>query len=123
MLGDTITASSAGIFDSGLNFGAARNSQTNRGFEGLIDEVAIWDRELSPTEIGEVYNAGLNGESLLGSGLLGDVNCDGAVDLLDVGPFVDLLTSGGFSQKADVNEDGAVDLLDVGPFVDLISGG
>ena len=123
LLGDTITASSAGIFDSGLNFGAARNSQTNRGFEGLIDEVAIWDRELSPTEIGEVYNAGLNGESLLGAVLLGDVNCDGAVDLLDVGPFVDLLTTGGFSDKADVNEDGAVDLLDVGPFVDLISGG
>ena len=122
LLDETIVTSSAGIFDSGLNFGAARNSQTNRGFEGLIDEVAIWDRELTSTEIDEVYNAGLNGDSLLG-GLLGDVNCDGAVDLLDVGPFVDLLTAGDFSAKADINGDGAVDLLDVGPFVDLLAGG
>ena len=55
--------------------------------------------------------------------LLGDVNCDGVVDLLDVAPFVELLTSGGFSAKADINLDGTVDLLDVQPFVSLLSGG
>lgn len=55
--------------------------------------------------------------------LLGDVNCDGAVDLLDVQPFVDLLTANEFSNKADINEDGAVNLLDVGPFVMILSGG
>ena len=53
---------------------------------------------------------------------LGDVNCDGAVDLLDVGPFVDLLINGEFLDKADINLDGEVNLLDVGPFVALISG-
>ena len=123
LLDETITTSSAGIFDSGLNFGAARNSQINRGFEGLIDEVAIWNRELSSSEISEVFNAGLNGESLLGDGILGDVNCDGFVDLLDVAPFVDLVTNGEFSAKADLNLDGNVDLLDVAPFVDLLVGG
>ena len=56
-------------------------------------------------------------------GILGDVNCDGAADLLDVGPFVDLLTNGGFSAKADIDGNGAVNLLDVGPFVELLSGG
>ncbi len=55
--------------------------------------------------------------------LLGDVNCDGEVNLLDVAPLVDLITSGGFSTKADINEDGNVDLLDVGPFVDLLIDG
>ena len=55
--------------------------------------------------------------------LLGDVNQDGAVDLLDVGPFVDLLISGEFQAEADTNQDGAVDLLDVGPFVDILTGG
>ena len=55
--------------------------------------------------------------------LLGDVNCDGFVDLLDVAPFVDLLTEGIFEPKADINQDGFVDLLDVAPFVDLLSGG
>lgn len=54
--------------------------------------------------------------------LLGDVNCDGAVDLLDVGPFVDLLTNNRFSPKADINQDGVVDLLDVGPFVAILTG-
>ena len=54
--------------------------------------------------------------------LLGDVNMDGSVDLLDVAPFVQLLTNGQFQIEADVNQDGEVDLLDVGPFVDLITG-
>ena len=56
-------------------------------------------------------------------GVLGDVNCDGVVNLLDVGPFVELLANGGFSPKADIDENGSVNLLDVGPFVDLLSGG
>lgn len=54
--------------------------------------------------------------------LLGDVNCDGVVDLLDVTPFVDAISTGVFDSKADVNRDGVVDLLDVGPFVALLSG-
>ena len=54
---------------------------------------------------------------------LGDVNQDGAVDLLDVAPFVNLLTSGGFLCEADVNEDGVLDLLDVTPFVNILTGG
>ena len=52
--------------------------------------------------------------------LLGDVNQDGAVDLLDVEPFVELLSSEKFLLEADINKDGIVDLLDVGPFVDLL---
>ena len=53
---------------------------------------------------------------------LGDVNCDAKVDLLDVGPFVDLLTTGVFSHKADINQDGSVDALDIGPFVNVLKG-
>lgn len=54
--------------------------------------------------------------------LKGDVNLDGNIDLLDVGPFVDALGAGSpFQAEADVNCDGLVDLLDVGPFVDLLS--
>ena len=55
--------------------------------------------------------------------MIGDVNQDGSIDLLDVGPFVDLLTSGEFLCEADVNEDMGVNLLDVGPFVELLTGG
>ena len=56
-------------------------------------------------------------------GILGDVNQDGAVNLLDVNPFVGLLSSGGYLFEADINGDGAVNLLDVDPFVALLSGG
>lgn len=54
--------------------------------------------------------------------LLGDINQDGVVDLLDVGPFVDLLVSGGFQSEGDIDGDGKITLLDVEPFVDLLSG-
>lgn len=55
--------------------------------------------------------------------LVGDMNCDGSIDLLDVQPFVDAITAGEFSEKADVNEDGEVNLLDVQPFITLLTGG
>ena len=57
-----------------------------------------------------------------GDVLLGDINCDGNVNLLDVGPFIELLSSGGYSPKADFDGDSAVTLLDVQPFVDALSG-
>ena len=54
--------------------------------------------------------------------LLGDVNCDGLINLLDVDPFVILLSRGGFSEKADMNEDGSVNLHDVDLFIAALSG-
>ena len=57
-------------------------------------------------------------------GLLpGDVNQDGSVNLLDVDPMVELVTTGQFQPQADINRDGVVNLLDVGPFVELLSSG
>ena len=53
--------------------------------------------------------------------LLGDINEDGGVNLLDVQPFVDLITNGQFDEKADTNMDGSVNLLDIGPFIDILN--
>ncbi len=61
--------------------------------------------------------------SLDGGVLLGDLNGDGVIDLLDVVPFVAAITDGDFVSAADINGDGLVDLLDVAPFVELLSGG
>ena len=77
----------------------------------------------APANSMQIAEMTFTGELGKGKVLLGDVNCDGVVDLLDVAPFVDLLTTGGFSDKADVNQDGVVDLLDVDPFVDILLGG
>ena len=52
--------------------------------------------------------------------VLGDVNGDGAVNLLDVDPFVDLLSTGEYLSVADINCDGSVNLLDVSGFIDLL---
>ena len=53
--------------------------------------------------------------------LLGDVNGDGLVNLLDVSPFVAAIVNGSFIAEADINGDGVVNLLDVAPFVDLLT--
>ena len=52
--------------------------------------------------------------------LIGDVNCDGAIDLLDVQPFIAAFTGPIYVRKADPNNDGIVNLLDIEPFVDAI---
>ena len=56
--------------------------------------------------------------------LFGDVNRDGAVNGLDVDPFVGVLLNGPYKPEADMNEDGEINGLDVEPFVvTLIDGG
>ncbi len=53
--------------------------------------------------------------------LLGDINRDGIVNLLDVDPLVELLSSGDYDKAADINGDGNVDLLDIDPFIALLT--
>ena len=53
---------------------------------------------------------------------LGDINCDGAVNLLDINPFVALVSTGTYFEKADINVDGSVNLLDISGFIDLLNG-
>ena len=55
--------------------------------------------------------------------LVGDVNLDGEVNLLDVQPFVDALIAMEYLPQADINFDGLLDLQDVAPFVAILSGG
>ncbi len=95
-------------------------------------EVSGGNLELQMT-LGQYDAAVLNGGNLELQGgfwvttpgpgvLLGDVNGDGVVNLLDVAPFVDAITNGIYIPEADINQDGVVDLLDVQPFVDILSG-
>ena len=53
--------------------------------------------------------------------VLGDVDLNGFVNLLDVAPFVEVLLQGIYQAEADVNQDQEVDLLDVEPFVELLT--
>lgn len=61
--------------------------------------------------IGNEQTSGGTGEP--GKCLLGDVNQDGELNLLDFYAFSDLLVSGEYLCEADVNEDGVVDIADI----------
>ena len=54
--------------------------------------------------------------------ILGDCNQDGAVNFLDITPFVGILSSGSFLEEADVNQDGIVNFLDITPFIGILAG-
>ena len=53
----------------------------------------------------------------------GDIDGDGAVGLLDIGPFVDALVAGEFLCQGDFSGDGVLNLLDIAGLVDAILGG
>lgn len=53
---NTLTGSTANSFE--MNIGAVVQG-TSRFFDGIIDEVSIFNKVLSPTEITELYNSGL----------------------------------------------------------------
>lgn len=54
--------------------------------------------------------------------LAGDLNLDGAVNFLDIAPFIAILTSGEFESQADFNQDGAVTFMDIAPFIAILTG-
>ena len=80
------------------------------------DVISAVTNAVSPT----VTIPGANGE--IGMFLIGDVNLDGDVNFSDIGPFISILSVGGFLFEADINADGAVNFLDIGPFISLLSG-
>jgi hypothetical protein len=59
----------------------------------------------------------------------GDMNCDGAVDIGDINPFVLALSAPGAYETqydcdimhGDINGDGGVTILDINPFVVLLT--
>lgn len=54
--------------------------------------------------------------------LLGDVNLDGVLGFLDISPFIDVLSSGGFQIEADLDQNGVVNFLDISPFISALMG-
>ncbi len=55
-----------------------------------------------------------------GSGIKGDVNNDGEVNIADVNAVIDMILSSGSYPSADVNSDGEVNIADVNEIIDII---
>ena len=53
--------------------------------------------------------------------LLGDVDGNGEVNFLDIGPFIACLTGGDFKAEADVDQSGEVNFLDIAPFIAILT--
>lgn len=61
---DLDNGAAAGLPDfTGINIGNARSGQ-NRGWEGMIDEVAIYNRSIDDSEAAQLYALGITGFSI-----------------------------------------------------------
>ena len=60
---------------------------------------------------------------VVSGGLLCDVNMDGAVNFLDIAPFISALSDPMINLEADCNEDGVDNFLDIAPFINILAGG
>ncbi len=117
---------------SGTSLGSLEAKLADGSINGTTAEDAFFGA-IAPNGISRITisndNTSVNGIEVdhifygIGNVLLGDINRDGNVDLLDVSPFVDLLTEGAYQIEGDINGDGAVNLLDVAPFIELLTGG
>ena len=56
------------------------------------------------------------------SSILGDLNDDGSLDVLDVVLMINIILANQYSSVADVNEDGSVNILDVVVMVNILVG-
>ena len=72
--------------------------------------------------IDEVGNAQESKPKPIGvsSGLKGDVNGDGEVNIADVNAVINLILGGGSNPAADVNGDGEINIADVNAVIDII---
>lgn len=53
------------VSDKAINIGSSRTTITNRGFDGCIDDVAVWKRSLNSSEARALFEMGLNKQLLL----------------------------------------------------------
>lgn len=108
-----------------------------REFNGLLDDVALYDTLLSASDITSIYNNGLAGIAIDGSvnPLAGDVDGNGVVQAFIPGPnnddydiilanFLDDVSGSGDTRPmGDLTNDGVVNLADFRAFKDAFSGG
>ena len=88
------------------------------GQDGRLLRISLKDG--SAVDLGETGVDAGNGISFVELDfIVGDVNADGIVSLLDIEPFIS--TAGGqYIAAADINQDGTINLLDIAPFVDVL---
>ena len=65
------TTEIAGTMDfTSINLGRARIDQNDRDWDGMMDEVAVWNRALSPAQVQELFTKGSGGSPVIGGNKL-----------------------------------------------------
>jgi len=114
-------AYSGGITTDNYNVYIGENAErTGRYWDGLIDDVAIFDHALTINEIIQLKNLG--GASFIlpcgGGALEGDINVDCKVNLFDFLLLARNWLEEGTLLEGDIHKDNKVDLLDLSLLVD-----
>ncbi|WP_265594835.1 LamG domain-containing protein [Haloferula sp. BvORR071] len=60
----TMANANANISATGILLGRARGGTNNRHFDGMIDEVGLWNRALDQDEVTAIFTAGQNGQAI-----------------------------------------------------------
>jgi len=95
-----------------------------RFFEGAIDELTIYNRALTESEIQAIYNAGSAGKCKDAVSIWGDLNSDGCVDREDLSEILAVirgLDTPAPSINYDLNSDGVVNIADARYLVTLFT--
>ena len=74
---------------------------------------------ISSFDYGVVYNKILDLVDVVDD-LIGDINLDGNLDVVDIVQLVNLILSNESNDNADINQDGAINVVDVVQLVNLI---
>ena len=104
-------------------------SRVGEDLLGLLDQIRVNDSTTlfprSPDNDGDsVSNAdelAIGRDPNFREILLGDVNQDGAINFLDITPFIALLNNGDYQLEADIDQNAVVDFLDISPFINIIT--
>ena len=86
----------------------SRNACGNCGWTGSIDDVAVWNRDLSVAEVVDLFENGIT----VGPGLLGDYNSNDELDAGDLDMQAVAIAGGLDPPEFDLNNDGSVNFDD-----------
>ena len=91
--------------------------------EPMFNSIMLSGNAPQGATTGGAYSNLTLSQVVVSGGLLCDVNMDGAVNFLDISPFISALSDPMINLEADCNEDGVDNFLDIAPFINILAGG